>query len=203
MGRQIEAFPRPMGTRPLEDFIQDIFNWALTNEYTFIYSFGICHNHGNSILQSPYGISSQSTFIANWQYTSPVANMVTSSSYGPFVFWGLHGPSPQSRSHSGNLCPNGYFWLFPSKPGEMAQMAVFGHLSSNAHLRTLTQNVQKTLSRPLGQFLAQNPKVAKSPKGPRNTFASSEAITSTFSLLPFHLKTFGCNLLSNEPICHK
>ncbi|MBW0505105.1 hypothetical protein O181_044820 [Austropuccinia psidii MF-1] len=26
-----------------------------------------------------------------------------------FVFWGLHGPSPQSRTHSGNLCPNGYF----------------------------------------------------------------------------------------------
>ncbi|MBW0559406.1 hypothetical protein O181_099121 [Austropuccinia psidii MF-1] len=49
-----------------------------------------------------------------------------------------------------------------------------------AHLRTLTQSVQKTLSRPLGQFLAQNPKVAKNPKGPRNTFPSSEAITSIF-----------------------
>ncbi|MBW0551972.1 hypothetical protein O181_091687 [Austropuccinia psidii MF-1] len=48
----------------------------------------------------------------------------------PFVFWGLHGPSPQYRSHSGNLCSNGYFWSFPSKPGEMAQMAVFGHLGS-------------------------------------------------------------------------
>ncbi|MBW0512079.1 hypothetical protein O181_051794 [Austropuccinia psidii MF-1] len=48
----------------------------------------------------------------------------------PFVFWGLHGPSPQSRSHSGNLCPIRYFWSFPSKPGEMAEMAVFGHLIS-------------------------------------------------------------------------
>ncbi|MBW0588874.1 hypothetical protein O181_128589 [Austropuccinia psidii MF-1] len=48
----------------------------------------------------------------------------------PFVFWGLHGPSPQSRTHSGNLCPNGYSWSFPSKSGEMAQMAVFGHLGS-------------------------------------------------------------------------
>ncbi|MBW0571405.1 hypothetical protein O181_111120 [Austropuccinia psidii MF-1] len=82
---------------------------------------------------SPYGISSHSSFMANWPYPSPVANMATSLSYGPlwpFVFWGLHGPSPQSRTHSGNLCPNGYFWSFPSKPREMAQMAVFGHLGS-------------------------------------------------------------------------
>ncbi|MBW0469260.1 hypothetical protein O181_008975 [Austropuccinia psidii MF-1] len=89
-----------------------------------------CYNHGNSPPWIPYGISSHSPFMANWPYPSPVANMATSSSYGPFVFWGLHGPSPQSRSHSGNLCPNWYFWSFPSKPGEMAQMAVFGHLGS-------------------------------------------------------------------------
>ncbi|MBW0535260.1 hypothetical protein O181_074975 [Austropuccinia psidii MF-1] len=42
----------------------------------------------------------------------------------PFVFWGIHGPSPQSRRDSGNLCPIWYYWSFPSKPGEMAQMAV-------------------------------------------------------------------------------
>ncbi|MBW0579968.1 hypothetical protein O181_119683 [Austropuccinia psidii MF-1] len=48
----------------------------------------------------------------------------------PFVFWSLHGPSLQSRTHSSNLCPNGYFWSFPSKPGEMAQMTVFRHLGS-------------------------------------------------------------------------
>ncbi|MBW0560932.1 hypothetical protein O181_100647 [Austropuccinia psidii MF-1] len=48
----------------------------------------------------------------------------------PFVFWDLHGPSPQSRSHTSNLCPIGYFWSFPSKPGQMAQMAFFGYLGS-------------------------------------------------------------------------
>ncbi|MBW0588890.1 hypothetical protein O181_128605 [Austropuccinia psidii MF-1] len=47
----------------------------------------------------------------------------------PFVFWGLHGPSPQSRSHSGNLCPAGYFWSFPSKPGKWPKL-LFGHLGS-------------------------------------------------------------------------
>ncbi|MBW0576874.1 hypothetical protein O181_116589 [Austropuccinia psidii MF-1] len=82
------------------------------------------------LLGTPHGISCHIPFMANWPYPSPVANMATSSSYGPFVFWGLHGPSPQSRSHSGNLCPNGYFWSFPSKPGEMVQMAVFGHSGS-------------------------------------------------------------------------
>ncbi|MBW0565561.1 hypothetical protein O181_105276 [Austropuccinia psidii MF-1] len=75
--------------------------------------------------------------MANWPYPSPVANMATSSSYGPFVFWGLCGPSPQSRSHSGNLCPNGYFWSFPSKPGEMAQMDFFAIWAHNAHLHIL------------------------------------------------------------------
>ncbi|MBW0460703.1 hypothetical protein O181_000418 [Austropuccinia psidii MF-1] len=106
----------------------------------------------------------------------------------PSIFWGLHGPSPQSRSHSSNLCTIGYFWSFPSKPGEMARMAVLAIWAHNAHLRilrTLMQSVQKTLSRPLGQFLAQNPKVAKSPKGPRNSFPSSEAITSIFLLSSF------------------
>ncbi|MBW0591754.1 hypothetical protein O181_131469 [Austropuccinia psidii MF-1] len=68
-------------------------------------------------------------------------------------------------------------WLF---------LAIWAH---NAHfcallhiLHTLTQSVQKTLSRLLGQFLAQNLKVAKNPKGPRNTFPSSEAITSVLSI---------------------
>ncbi|MBW0514239.1 hypothetical protein O181_053954 [Austropuccinia psidii MF-1] len=35
-----------------------------------------------------------------------------------FLFWDLHGPSPQSRSHSGNLCPIGYFWHFPKNQGK-------------------------------------------------------------------------------------
>ncbi|MBW0540780.1 hypothetical protein O181_080495 [Austropuccinia psidii MF-1] len=65
-------------------------------------------------------------------------------------------------------------WLF------LAIWAHNAHLRTFAHLRTLTQSVQKTLSHPLGQFLAQNPKAAKNPKGPRNTFPSSEAITSIF-----------------------
>ncbi|MBW0577980.1 hypothetical protein O181_117695 [Austropuccinia psidii MF-1] len=37
------------------------------------------------LLGSPYGISSHSSLMANWPYPSPVANMATSSSYGPFM----------------------------------------------------------------------------------------------------------------------
>ncbi|MBW0577313.1 hypothetical protein O181_117028 [Austropuccinia psidii MF-1] len=52
-----------------------------------------CHNHGSSILGSPYVMSSHSPFMANWPYPSPVANMATSSSYGPFMAICLLGPS--------------------------------------------------------------------------------------------------------------
>ncbi|MBW0560045.1 hypothetical protein O181_099760 [Austropuccinia psidii MF-1] len=44
-------------------------------------------------LGSPYGISSHSSFMANWPYPSPVANMATSSSYGPFMAICVLGPS--------------------------------------------------------------------------------------------------------------
>ncbi|MBW0575920.1 hypothetical protein O181_115635 [Austropuccinia psidii MF-1] len=69
---------------------------------------------------------------------------------------------------------------FPQNQGKWPKWLFLAIWAHNAHLRTLTQSVQKTLSRPLGQFLAQNPKVAKNPKGPRNTFPSSEAITAIF-----------------------
>ncbi|MBW0488451.1 hypothetical protein O181_028166 [Austropuccinia psidii MF-1] len=45
------------------------------------------------LLGSPYGISSHSPFMANWPYPSPLANMATSSSYGPFMPISLLGPS--------------------------------------------------------------------------------------------------------------
>ncbi|MBW0569944.1 hypothetical protein O181_109659 [Austropuccinia psidii MF-1] len=45
------------------------------------------------LLGSPYGISSHSSFMANWPYPSPVANMATSSSYGPFMAICVLGPS--------------------------------------------------------------------------------------------------------------
>ncbi|MBW0586111.1 hypothetical protein O181_125826 [Austropuccinia psidii MF-1] len=44
-------------------------------------------------LGSPYGISSHSPFMANWPYPSPVANMATSSSHGPFMAICVLGPS--------------------------------------------------------------------------------------------------------------
>ncbi|MBW0580375.1 hypothetical protein O181_120090 [Austropuccinia psidii MF-1] len=45
------------------------------------------------LLGSPYGISSHSSFMANWPYPSPVANIATSSSYGPFMAICVLGPS--------------------------------------------------------------------------------------------------------------
>ncbi|MBW0561470.1 hypothetical protein O181_101185 [Austropuccinia psidii MF-1] len=109
-----------------------------------------------------------------------------------FVFWGFSGPSPQSRSHSGNLCPIGYFWAFPSKPGEMAQMAVLAIWAHNAHLRTFcafahishfahfdTKCPKDTFS-PFGAVFGSEPKSGQSAKGPRNTFPSSEAIPFIF-----------------------
>ncbi|MBW0587979.1 hypothetical protein O181_127694 [Austropuccinia psidii MF-1] len=136
----------------------------------------------------------------NWPYPSPVANMATSSSYGPFMAFhlnpeaiaaiyaqlGISGHFPQNQGE----WPKWLFWPFE----------LIMHIC--AFLSTLRQSLQKTLSRPLGQFSAQNPKVAKSPKGPRNTFQALKPSHPSFSPLSFHLKTFGPNLLSNEPICH-
>ncbi|MBW0591891.1 hypothetical protein O181_131606, partial [Austropuccinia psidii MF-1] len=92
-------------------------------------------------------------------------------------------------------------WLFLAIWADNAHFCAFAHICKFlcplricAHLRTLTQSVQKTLSRPLGQFLAQHPKVAKIPKGHRSTFSSSEAITSILLTPSFHLMTFGRNL---------
>ncbi|MBW0582229.1 hypothetical protein O181_121944 [Austropuccinia psidii MF-1] len=165
------------------------------------------------LLGSPYGISSHSSFMANWPYPSPVANMATSSSYGPFMaicvfgaFMALHlNPEPIAAIYaqmgiSGHFPQNQGKWHKRLFLAIWAHNAHFAHLRTFSHfahfcafalfcalcafahictfLRTLTQSVQKTLSRLLGQFLAQNPKVAKNPKGPRNTFPSSEAITS-------------------------
>ncbi|MBW0532629.1 hypothetical protein O181_072344 [Austropuccinia psidii MF-1] len=45
------------------------------------------------LLGSPYGISSHGSFMANWPYPSPVANMATSVSYGPFMAICVLGPS--------------------------------------------------------------------------------------------------------------
>ncbi|MBW0521780.1 hypothetical protein O181_061495 [Austropuccinia psidii MF-1] len=101
----------------------------------------------------------------------------------PFVFWGLHGPhlNPEAiAAIYAQMGISGHFpqnqvkwpkWLFLAIWAHNAHLRIFAHIC--AFLRTLTQSVQKTLSRPLGQFLAQNPKVAKIPKGPRNTFPSS------------------------------
>ncbi|MBW0491498.1 hypothetical protein O181_031213 [Austropuccinia psidii MF-1] len=96
---------------------------------------------------------------------------------------GIAGHFPQNQGKSPK-------WLF---------LAIWAH---NVHLRTLTQSVQKTLSRLLGQFLAQNPKVAKNPKRPRNTFPSSDAIKSILFPSAFPPQDFGRNL-ANQPICHK
>ncbi|MBW0526055.1 hypothetical protein O181_065770 [Austropuccinia psidii MF-1] len=116
------------------------------------------------LLGSPYGISSHSPFMANWPYPSPVTNMATSSSYGPFVFWGLHGASPQSRSHSGNLRPNGYFWSFPSKPGEMTQMAVLAIWAHNAHFAHFDAKCSKDTFPPFGPVFGSEPKSGQNPQ---------------------------------------
>ncbi|MBW0577943.1 hypothetical protein O181_117658 [Austropuccinia psidii MF-1] len=136
------------------------------------------------LLGSPYGISSHSPFMANCPYPSPVANMATSSSYGPFMaicllgaFMALHLNPEAIAAIYAQL---GISVHFPCNHGKWPKWLFLAIWAHNAHLRTLTQSVQKTLSRPLGQFLAQNPKVAKSPKGRRNAFPSSEAITSIF-----------------------
>ncbi|MBW0549566.1 hypothetical protein O181_089281 [Austropuccinia psidii MF-1] len=77
-----------------------------------------------------------------------------------------------------------HFCAFAHFLRTFAHLQTFVHLGNFcafcAILNTLMQSVQKTLSRPLGQLLAQSPKVAKNPKGPRNTFPSSEAIPSIF-----------------------
>ncbi|MBW0541853.1 hypothetical protein O181_081568 [Austropuccinia psidii MF-1] len=88
------------------------------------------------LLGSPYGISSHSLFTANYPYPSPVANMATSSSYGPFMALhlnpeaiaaiyaqlGISGHFPQNQEK----CPK---WLF---------LAIWAHNTHFcAYLRTL------------------------------------------------------------------
>ncbi|MBW0582703.1 hypothetical protein O181_122418 [Austropuccinia psidii MF-1] len=162
--------------------------------------FWFCHNHGNSPPWiSIWHIKPQSIY-------GQLAISITSGQYAHIIIlWTIYGHLSFGAFMALHLNPEsieaiyaqlGISGHFPQKPGEMAQMAVFGHLGSQCAfvhsadicafcaflctLRTLTHSVQKTLSFPLGRFLAQNPKVAKNPKGPRNTFPSSEAITSIF-----------------------
>ncbi|MBW0560299.1 hypothetical protein O181_100014 [Austropuccinia psidii MF-1] len=136
------------------------------------------------LLGSPYGISSHSPFIANSPYPSPVDNMATSSSYGPFMaFMDLR---LNQEAIAAIYAQMGISVHFPQNHGKWPKLLFLAIWAHNVHLRIcallhiLMQSVQKTLSHPLGQFLAQNPKVAKTPKGPRNTFPRSEAITSIF-----------------------
>ncbi|MBW0488299.1 hypothetical protein O181_028014 [Austropuccinia psidii MF-1] len=98
----------------------------------------------------------------------------------PFVFWGLMALHLNPEAIAAIYSQMGISGHFPQNQGKWPKWLFLAIWAHNAHLRTLTQSVQKTLSRPLGQFLAQNPKVAKTPKGPRNTFSSSEAIPSIF-----------------------
>ncbi|MBW0584796.1 hypothetical protein O181_124511 [Austropuccinia psidii MF-1] len=80
----------------------------------------------------------------------------------------------------------GIYGNFPQNQGKWPKWLFLAIWAHNLHLRictllrTLMQSVQKTLFCTLGQFLAQKPKVAKNPRGPRNTFPSSETITSIF-----------------------
>ncbi|MBW0563780.1 hypothetical protein O181_103495 [Austropuccinia psidii MF-1] len=126
------------------------------------------------LLGTPHGISCHSPFMANWPYSSPVANMATSSSYGAFM--ALHLNPEAIAATYAQWGTSGHF---PQNQGKWPKWLFLASWAHNVQKCTLlTQSVQKTLSRPLGHFLAQNPKVAKNPKGPRNTFPSSEAITS-------------------------
>ncbi|MBW0574311.1 hypothetical protein O181_114026 [Austropuccinia psidii MF-1] len=164
-----------------------------------------CHNHGNSPPWIPiWNIKPQ-------LFYGQLAISITSGQYGHvIILWTIYGhlcfgafmalhlnPEPIVAIYA-QMGISGHFpqnqgkwpkWLFLAIWAHNAHLRTFCALCAFAHicahLRTLTQSVQKTLSRLLGQFLAQNPKVAKNPKGPRNTFPSSEAITSILFLSAF------------------
>ncbi|MBW0573384.1 hypothetical protein O181_113099 [Austropuccinia psidii MF-1] len=61
---------------------EDWNTWLPLGEFAYNNSVTTMAIH---LLGSPYGISSHSSFMANWPYPSPVANTATSSSYGPFM----------------------------------------------------------------------------------------------------------------------
>ncbi|MBW0576208.1 hypothetical protein O181_115923 [Austropuccinia psidii MF-1] len=143
-----------------------------------------CNNHGNSPLWiSVVRIKPQS-------FHGQLAIFITDGQYGHIIIlWTIYGHLSFGAFMALHLNPEAiaviYAQLgnsvhFPQKQGKWPKWLFLAIWAHNVHLRTLMQSVQKTLSRPLGQFLAQKPTVAKNPKGPRNTFPSSEAITSIF-----------------------
>ncbi|MBW0543248.1 hypothetical protein O181_082963 [Austropuccinia psidii MF-1] len=143
-----------------------------------------CHNHGNS-----------PPWISIWHikpqfFYGQLAISITSGQYGHIItLWTIYGHLSFGAFMALHLYPEAiaaiYSQLvisghFPQNQGKWAKWLFWPFGLIMRILRTLTQSLQKTLSRPLGQILAQNPKVAKSSKAPRNTFPSSEAITSIF-----------------------
>ncbi|MBW0490134.1 hypothetical protein O181_029849 [Austropuccinia psidii MF-1] len=95
---------------------------------------------------------------------------------------------------------------FPQNEGKWPKWLVLAIWAHNAHLHIFAHfdaKCPKDNFPPLGQFLTQNPKLAKTPKDPETPFQDLKPSHQSFSPLSFHLKTFGRNPLSNEPICHK
>ncbi|MBW0532782.1 hypothetical protein O181_072497 [Austropuccinia psidii MF-1] len=148
----------------------------------------MCHNHGNSPPWiSVWHIKPQSLY-------GQLAISITSGQYGHIIIlWTIYGHLSFGAFMALHLnreaiveiyAQMGISGHFPQNQGKWPKWLFLAIWAHNEHicalLHTLTQSVQKTLSRPLGQLLAQNPKVAESSKGPRNTFPSSEAIPFIF-----------------------
>ncbi|MBW0551560.1 hypothetical protein O181_091275 [Austropuccinia psidii MF-1] len=137
-----------------------------------------CHNHHNS----PPWISI--LHIKPQSFYGQLAISITSGQYCHIIIlWTIHDQLPFGAFMALHLNPEAipeiYAQLdiaghFPQNQGKWPKRLFLAIWAHNAHLRILRT------SRPLVQFLAQNPKVAKNPKGPRNTFPSSEAIPFIF-----------------------
>ncbi|MBW0587112.1 hypothetical protein O181_126827 [Austropuccinia psidii MF-1] len=132
--------------------------------------------------------------------------MATSSCYGHLSFEAFMALHLNPEAIAVIYAQMGISGHFPQKQGKWPKWLFLAIWAHNAHLRTFAHfdaKCPKDTFPPFGPVFGSEPKSSQNPKGPRSTFPSSEAITSIFSPLSFHLKTFGHNLLSNEPICHK
>ncbi|MBW0555548.1 hypothetical protein O181_095263 [Austropuccinia psidii MF-1] len=120
------------------------------------------------LLGSPYGISSHSTFMANWPYPSPVTNMAKSSSYGPFMaFMDVHLNPEAIVAIYARLGISGHFpqnqrkwpkWLFWPFGLIMRICALFAHF---AHFKA---KFPKDTFLPFGPVFGSEPKSVQKPQ---------------------------------------
>ncbi|MBW0556185.1 hypothetical protein O181_095900 [Austropuccinia psidii MF-1] len=118
-----------------------------------------------NLLGSPYGISIHSPFMANWPYPSPVANMATSSSYGPFMaFMALHlNPEAIAAIYS----QLGISVHFPQNQGEWPKwlfLAIWAHNGHSAQFCALRCKVSKRHFPTLWASFGSEPKSGQRPQ---------------------------------------